>query len=287
MDALSDLAVTDDDKYYICFIGGCCYMMMLFSPLDLRHLIWAIARDSSGSSGSFLKSEEIIDGIKYYYKMSSYNSIDGFWGFESINEVICKNIANALGYDCLQYELIQALVVVDNKEYTTWLTRSASFKQSGMKSLSFGAFYDLKHMENEDPITFLKRIGYGKYLYDMLTLDYLVCNRDRHSSNLEILFKNGNYNLALLFDHGLSLMCSCRFKDDFEKFDISKSGPVNNFIGSKDLIENLKYVPRSYLKELSYPKDIFKGIDRDSAPDYYWGNIQHMFDWRFEYVKNL
>ena len=41
------------------------------------------------------------------------------------------------------------------------------------------------------------------------------------------------------------------------------------------------------MKSLSFIKDIFKGIDRDSAPDYYWENIQHMFDWRFEYVKNL
>ena len=80
-------------------------MMNLFEDaIDRTDLVWTLSRDSSGTAGSYLKSYEIVEGRKIYYKMSRYDSRRGIIGHESINEIICMNIANQLGFDTLQYE---------------------------------------------------------------------------------------------------------------------------------------------------------------------------------------
>lgn len=43
----------------------------------------------------------------------------------------------------------------------------------------------------------------------MFLLDYIICNRDRHGANIEVLQKGDTYRLAPLFDNGLSFMFSC------------------------------------------------------------------------------
>lgn len=57
---------------------------------DLTHLNWSLTRQSSGTAGSYLKSYEVTDGTKYYYKMSNYDSVHGIVGHESINEMIVQ-----------------------------------------------------------------------------------------------------------------------------------------------------------------------------------------------------
>ena len=44
---------------------------------DLRRLDWSKIRHSSGTAGSFLKSREIIRGVKWYYKLSEYDAYRG------------------------------------------------------------------------------------------------------------------------------------------------------------------------------------------------------------------
>ena len=46
--------------------------------------------------------------------------------------------------------------------------------------------YDLHRREKESPLEFFVRIGWQKYVYQMLLVDYLICNRDRHGANIEI-----------------------------------------------------------------------------------------------------
>lgn len=50
-------------------------MMNLFEDaIDRTDLVWTLSRDSSGTAGSYLKSYEIVEGRKIYYKMSRYDS---------------------------------------------------------------------------------------------------------------------------------------------------------------------------------------------------------------------
>ena len=56
----------------------------------------------------------------------------------------------------------------------------------------------------------------------MLTIDYLILNRDRHGANIEILQNPKKHTIrpAPLFDHGLSLVFSCRTESELKKFDV-------------------------------------------------------------------
>ena len=79
----------------------------------------------------------------------------------------------------------------------------------------------------------------------MLVVDYLILNRDRHGANMEVL-RNGKartVRLAPLFDHGLSLLFSCRSSGDLRAADIMEDKPVQSFVGSHSARENLELIP--------------------------------------------
>ncbi len=92
--------------------------------VDLTHLSWSLSRNSSGTAGSFLKSYEELDGRKYYYKLSNFDTVRGIYGHECINEIIAGNLADAINIPHLHYDLLHALVNIDNITYETWLTKS-------------------------------------------------------------------------------------------------------------------------------------------------------------------
>ena len=76
-------------------------------PVDLTYLTWSLSRSSIGTAGSFLKSYEEINGRKFYYKMSNYDSVRGVIGHESVNEIVAQNIADALQ---IIYEMVKERV---------------------------------------------------------------------------------------------------------------------------------------------------------------------------------
>lgn len=107
---------------------------------DLTYLTWSISRSSIGTAGSFLKSYEILDGVKYYYKVSNFDTVRGIYGHESINEIVAQNVAEILGIPHLKYELAHADIKVDDKIYETWLTKSQDFKKVGEHKLTFETY---------------------------------------------------------------------------------------------------------------------------------------------------
>ena len=88
---------------------------------DLRYLKFSHDRNSTGTVGTFLKSQETIDGIKVYYKLSNYNFDEGIIGHECINELIVDRFLNIIGIDHLSYDLIHADIVIDDKLYNKYL----------------------------------------------------------------------------------------------------------------------------------------------------------------------
>lgn len=268
--------------------------MYLKEKKDLTRLNWSLSRQSSGTAGSYLKSYDIKDGKKYYYKMSNFDSIHGIMGHESINEIIVQNIANILEIPHLHYDLIHADVKLDGKIFDTWLTKSMDFKRPGEHKLSFEAFYNIYQKDNETVWQFIQRNHMHPYFYQMFLLDYIICNRDRHGANIEVLESTGSYRLAPLFDHGISLLAPCM--NDIKKileFDILKDGPVNNYVGSMNLSENLKLVPVKVLKAAVQKdfseKNIFKDLvsARDAMPDDFWVIVSKMIQERINYVKKI
>ncbi len=272
--------------------------MVYCDMVDLTYLTWTLSRNSSGTAGSFLKSYEQSGGVKYYYKLSNFDTARGIYGHECLNEIVAQNIAAALKIPHLEYDLFPAEVKIDGKHYRTWLTRSTDFKRVGEHKLAFETYYEMTRLEDEDVWTFILRNQLNQYFYNIFILDYLICNRDRHGANIEVLEKKGAYRMAPVFDNGLSLLFSCY--DDgkaMESFDRRKDGPVNNYVGAMSLTENLRKVPREMVEEVLNADlseaVIFKGMEKlmlsenEAVPRQYWGCIRDMIRERRDDIAKI
>ena len=213
---------------------------------DMTHLSWAKTRNSSGTAGSFLKAyEDGVDG-KTYFKLSNYDAWKGIIGHECVNEIIVDRLLSILGISHLPYQLIHAKILIDQKEYETWLCASKDFKQLGESKIALDAYYQAESLPNESPMDFCIRCGWESTVYEMLVVDYLILNRDRHGANMEVLRnqRNKTIRLAPLFDHGLSLLSRCESTEAMLREDVMADKPVQCFVGSRSSWENLRLIPR-------------------------------------------
>ena len=210
----------------------------------MTYLQWSHVRSSSGTAGTFLKSQSSISGEKIYYKLSGYDSEKGIIGHECVNEIIVDRLLTILGVEHLCYELIHADVEIDGREYDTWLCASKDFKKNGESKAALDNYYQINKEGDESRYDFCVKNGWQKYIDSMLAVDYLILNRDRHGANVEVLrdARNRSIRIAPLFDHGLSLLCSCYGEQEIEQFDIMSDKPCQNFIGGRSTLENLRLI---------------------------------------------
>lgn len=244
---------------------------IILEKQDMRYLEWSHTRSSSGTAGTFLKSEEMIDGKKRYYKLSNYDPVRGIIGHECVNEIIVDRLLTILGVEHLEYQLIHAEVEVGGKTFETWLCASDDFKEKGDTKLALDAFYQSQVENGESPYEFCKKQGWQKYIDIMLVVDYLIQNRDRHGANIEVLRNGKNMRIAPLFDHGLSFLCSCYSEEEIKEFDVAKDRICQNFIGSRSTLENLALVQnkKSVFIGTLKPKDkekIFEDLEEIISP---------------------
>lgn len=209
---------------------------------DLTFLQWSHIRSSSGTAGTFLKSESNLDGVKKYYKLSNFDPVKGVVGHECINELIIDRLLNIFGVEHLSYELIYADIEIEGKTHTTYLCASENFKQPGESKVPLDDYYKINALKGESRYDFCVRQGWQRYVNAMIAVDYLILNRDRHGANIEVLrnARAKTLRIAPLFDHGLSLLYSCMSEEEAEKFDILEDKRCNNFIGSYSCYENLQ-----------------------------------------------
>jgi len=225
---------------------------VIIEKQDLTYLRWSHARHSSGTAGTFLKSQSVISGEKIYYKLSGFDSEKGIVGHECVNEIIVDRLLTILGVEHLEYQLIHADIEIDGKIYDTWLCESKDFKKRGERKAALDNYYQINKKLDESRYEFCVNNGWKEYIDTMLAVDFLILNRDRHGANIEVL-QNGREHtirIAPLFDHGLSFLCSCYSKEEIEKFDITEDKPCQNFIGSRSTYENLNLITNM--------KDVFK-----------------------------
>ena len=221
------------------------YPQLIKEKQDLTHLSWSIYRSSSGTAGSFLKAYSELGGKKLYYKLSNFDMINGVVGHECINELIVDRLLTVLGIPHLAYQLIHADVLVDGKIYDVYLCASEDFKAPGESKIALDAYHKLEGNPKESALEFCIRNGWETYLYQMLVVDFLILNRDRHGANIEVL-KNSRrrtIRLAPLFDHGISLL-SRSTQEQYAAFDVMQDRMCNNFIGSRSTWENLKLIQK-------------------------------------------
>ena len=217
---------------------------VIVNKQDLTYLKWSHVRSSSGTAGTFLKSQSAISGEKIYYKLSGYDSERGIIGHECVNELIVDRLLTILGVEHLDYQLIHADVEIDGKVYDTWLCASKDFKKRGEAKAALDSFYQINRDKDESRYDFCVRNGWQQYLDTMLAVDFLILNRDRHGANIEVLRdgRKSSVRIAPLFDHGLSLLCTCYSDEEINCFDIMLDRPCHNFIGGRSVLENLKLI---------------------------------------------
>ena len=235
---------------------------------DLTYLNWTKIRNSSGTAGSFLKAYYEIDGKKIYYKLSNYDAFRGVIGHESANEIIVDRLLTLLGVDHLSYQLIHADVSIYGKTLETWVCASVDYKQRDENKVALDVYYQAEMKENESPMQFCMRQGWGEYIYQMLVVDFLILNRDRHGANIEVLrnSKKKELRLAPLFDHGLSLVFNCYSTEALKQVEPMEDKPIQCFVGSRSAKDNLRLIPTNRLPKLPQLKNsdqavIFDGIE--------------------------
>lgn len=269
------------------------YRDIIYELQDLQYLKWSKIRNSSGTAGSFLKSYDDSGKIKKYYKLSDYDIINGIVGHECVNEIIVGRLMDVFGIEHLQYRLIHAGILINDNKIETYLCESDDFKERNEAKVALEDFYISEKKVNESPMDFCKRMGWEEYIYGMLVVDFLISNRDRHGANIEVLRdrKSKSLRLAPLFDQGLSFVCRCHSKEELKDFDVMKDQKVQAFIGGNSTFENIKLIPKRYLKtlpDISDPdiNDITSGLEGIMEEDYI-NKIREMLQRRWKYLDDI
>jgi hypothetical protein len=179
--------------------------------------------------------------------------VRGVIGHECVNEIIVDRLLAILGIEHLHYQLIHADILISEKLYEVYLCASEDFKQTGESKIALDAYYELEKLKEETPLAFCVRNGWEEYIYQMLVVDFLILNRDRHGANIEVLrnSRKRTIRLAPLFDHGVSLLFNCMSDDEIQKQDCLEDKMTNNYIGSRSTWDNLKLIPADRMPELN------------------------------------
>ena len=260
---------------------------------DLTYLSWSLIRSSSGTAGSFLKATDDLQQPKIYYKLSTYDGINGIVGHECINEIIVDRLLNILEIEHLHYDLIHADIDVDGKEMETYLCASKDFKAHGEHKVALDAYYQAEKLDGETPLQFCTRNGWSDFIYKMLVVDFLILNRDRHGANIEVLrnARKKSLRLAPIFDHGLSLLFNCHTEEEINQFDVMKDRAVQCFVGSRSAQQNLMLIPKDEILALNplqhtHKAYLLEGLD-GIIPQSLQNKIWDMIWQRWEYYENL
>ena len=232
---------------------------------DLTGLDWNERASSSGTAGTYLKARTGSGSRLIYYKLPRYNGVV-IDGYECVNELLASRLMDALGIEHLAYRLIHAKVLIDGAGYETWLNSSRNFRKVGERKLSLGAFFDLYKNPGESPMELYRRFGWQEDIARMMLVDYLMANRDRHASNIEVLAApDGSFRIAPIFDTGFSLLAP--LAGDLERiaaFDPLADVATTNFVGSRSLEKNLRAVaPVEGVEDLDEARiaELFDGLE--------------------------
>lgn len=266
---------------------------IVFRLTDLRRLKWSEGGGaSSGTMGCFLKSYEHNGSRRIYYKLSNYDAYRGVFGHESVNELIAARLMDVLGIPHVAYRLIHAQILVDEKPVETWICSSNNFLRADESKIALDAYYQQHRLSAEEtPYDFCLRQGWAKQIHQMLLVDYLICNRDRHGANIELIVsQGGEVRPAPLFDHGVSLLFSTyNNNEEICAFDVMRDRPVNNFIGTRSTQTNLRFIPNDFVTHPLNAHDrsvIMRGVEK-TVPRILAEKIWNMIYSRWCYYEEI
>ncbi|MDR1862201.1 MAG: hypothetical protein LBQ41_04215 [Candidatus Ancillula sp.] len=171
------------------------------------------------TGGMLPKAWRKIDGDTYLYKGGTSGFANA--GNEPYSEYYASQIARALGYNSTEYdlELWKEQICSVCKLWTnidlSYISIGRLVKHGGMEGVL--EFYKQLDEENELVGT---DMSFEKSLSNLLILDAIIINEDRHFGNFGVLIdshKNKIIKPAPIFDNGLSLLWS-GMSDDLENW---------------------------------------------------------------------
>lgn len=139
---------------------------------------------------------------------------------------------------------------------------------------------EIVHMDVEDKISYfvenIKTItgidDFGQYLTQMLQLDAVTKNDDRHFNNISfVVDQDNNYRVAPIYDNGGSFLAdkysygyNLSYDDVLNECEHVLAKPFSmNFDEQLDACEKL------YPATISLKKDVFKSLDKEMLAQYY------------------
>lgn len=254
--------------------------------VDLTALNWSTTHNGGVSYGCYYKASEVKNGVKWYYKCSNFYQGQEVFGDESVNEVICSRLLNILGFNCVNYTLVLAKIKIQGRYYITYVCKSKNFFKGYSSRVTLEDYHSINGGNINEVIN---KLGISLEIQDMILADFLTLQRDRHGGNIELLECNNKYKLAPLFDNGLGLLAPypSAFGTNIETFDVMFDYPVNNYIGTRSLYNNLGYIKRPkkvnrLLKE--HKKKIFFGLG-DVLPKDYRDKIWQLITYRYMFLR--
>lgn len=254
-----------------------------------------ISTTNGQQSKRWINSNGIAKLIKYDTKPKH-----GFYTFESANEVISHQLADALGIPSATYSLI------DIKYGTACITNNFANINKEYFPLSLALISTNNH-SFEYICAYLARIGIPKddiksFFDKFRAMVFIMKNSDYNFGNIGICNNGGKYEMAPVFDFGTSnriadIKQSMQDRDmDFENIiklsDNKILQPFNNFLGNtfSDVIKPVSTLNGVNLQKLveipRFAKSVYNDIvcDIDFA-DVLSNNIKNSIDFLLTHVK--
>ncbi len=151
------------------------------------------------------------DGV--YLLKGGTKGFDGA-GYEPYSEYFVSQFENALGIEHIEYDL---------DRYHDRIVSTCKLITSKEVSMIPSVYYFKNCSELPEYLDIADKLGAGEKLRDMLVLDALTCNYDRHLNNIQFLVDSDTYEiirLAPVFDNGMGLCSHCKNEsaDDFIEY---------------------------------------------------------------------
>ena len=268
------------------------------NAVDLRKLDWDNKNATGSGNGSYYQAVDQSVSPTRYYKLSNFDSYECRpIGYESFFEVIAYRLGKMLGIDVLKYHLIEGQIRLHIKNssevrtFSTVLCYSEDFRKGGETKSSLQTWYNL-NVGGKDIEQRLRSVSsyISDYLDKMFVFDCLICNRDRHTANIEVLqLRNGNYRFSPLFDHGQSFCAACGLDENaIRNFDYTKDIRYNDGIGKGYHFKNVAGIKKPVVvKPLSadFRKSIFYGMS-GYLPQYVKDSVANTIEYRYRLLKN-
>ena len=125
-------------------------------------------------------------------------------GFEPYSEYFVSQLETAIGIDHIEYDL---------DCYRERIVSNCKLITSKEISMIPSVYYFKNCSELSEYLACADRLKVGDKLREMLVLDALTCNYDRHLNNIQFLVNSDTFEilgLAPVFDNGMGLCSHCR-----------------------------------------------------------------------------